>query len=160
MRFGASKATGDLVSLTQQLLESHRAIKAKAVEAVTCAWTFLHMKFSQSTYLDSIIILLIAGIEVMYQLIESVYSYCLLPARTLRRQSHTHIRVHTCTPPCHTCCYCVTRSRCEADTCSDMMVSVEVVTLAVCRLPQWELVESGKDWTEQKPFEGLTLLLL
>lgn len=57
----------------------------------------LHMKFSQSAHLDSIIILLIAGIEVMSQLIESVYSYCLLPARTLRRQSHTHIRVHTCT---------------------------------------------------------------
>lgn len=46
----------------------------------------------------SVIILLIAGFEVMYQLSESVYSYCLLPAKTLRRQSLTHIRVHTCTP--------------------------------------------------------------
>lgn len=38
---------------------------------------------------------------------------------------------------CHTC---VTHSGCEAGTCSDMMVSVEVAVY----LPQCELVESGE----------------
>lgn len=129
-----------------------------------CAQSFPARKsFDRSTWMRfSIIIPLSAGTEVTYQLSESVYSYCLLPAKTLRLPvTHTHTDAHMYTL-CHTCCHCVTRGGCEADTCSDMMVSVEVAALAVCRLPRRELVDSGAEWTEQKPVEwrGVTGFLL
>ena len=43
-----------------------------------------------------------------------------------------------------------------------MMVSVEVATLAVCRLPRRELIDSGAERTEQRPVEwqGVTGFLL
>lgn len=50
--------------------------------------------------------------------------------------THTYGSTHV-----HTLCHtCVTHSGCEAGTCSDMMVSVEVAVY----LPQCELVESGE----------------
>lgn len=76
----------------------------------------------------------------MYQLRERVCSYCLPVC-----QSHTHAYGRTTRAPSVTLVPCVTRSGCEADTCSDMMVSVEVVTLAVCRLPRCELSDLGEE---------------
>lgn len=96
-----------LIFLTQQLLESHSDIKANLVGASLhegccnlCKKFAAHQSFDRARTWNqfSIIILSIAGFEVMYQLGESVCSYCLFSAKTLRRQSHTHIRAHTCTP--------------------------------------------------------------
>lgn len=116
-------------------------------------------KFWQSTYLEPIQhhhpvdSWLWGDVPIKWKCVFLLFVSCQNPATPV---THTHTGAHMYTL-CHTWCYCVTHSGCKADTCSDMMVSVEVVTLAVCCLPRWELVESGEERKETrnttKPFE-------
>lgn len=142
------------LSWTQQLLPSHSDIKATSAEvcikiAVISAQSFLQIKVLMK-HLDEIQLHHhVVPIKSKVCIFLFFYFYFLPIPAMPDTHTHTLTNAHMYTL-CHTCCHCVTHSGCEADTCSDMMVSVEVVTLAVCRLPQRELIDLGEEGKRER----------